>query len=126
KVRQPRMNAELREQAGHSSFEVAIVGAGPAGLAAAEALSGHGIKAVVIDEQPRAGGQILRQPPEKFRVAGWMTAPLYRKTKQLLDRTVPEPGAAWLFSTTVLGIVREQNGRFRLWIQNTGGCGSIT
>lgn len=42
---------------------VAIVGAGPAGLRAAELLVGAGLRPVLIDEGPRIGGQIYRQPP---------------------------------------------------------------
>lgn len=42
---------------------VAIVGAGPAGLRAAEALVAAGLRPVLVDEGPRVGGQIYRQPP---------------------------------------------------------------
>jgi len=42
---------------------VVIVGAGPAGVRAAETLVAAGLVPVVIDEAPRAGGQIYRQPP---------------------------------------------------------------
>lgn len=42
---------------------VAIVGAGPAGLRAAERLVAAGLRPVLIDEAPRVGGQIYRQPP---------------------------------------------------------------
>ncbi|MDQ0588749.1 FAD/NAD(P)-dependent oxidoreductase [Variovorax paradoxus] len=40
-----------------------IVGAGPAGVRAAQALVAHGLQPVVIDEASRAGGQIYRRPP---------------------------------------------------------------
>jgi hydrogen cyanide synthase HcnB len=43
-----------------------IVGAGPAGVRAAQTLVAHGARPVVIDEAPRWGGQIYRQPPEGF------------------------------------------------------------
>lgn len=43
-----------------------IVGAGPAGVRAAQALVAHGMRPVVIDEAPRWGGQIYRQPPLGF------------------------------------------------------------
>ncbi len=46
---------------------VVVVGAGPAGLRAAEVLVEAGVRPVVIDEQARAGGQIYRRPPEGFR-----------------------------------------------------------
>ena len=42
---------------------VAIVGAGPAGLRAAEVLVQAGLRPVLIDKAPRVGGQIYHQPP---------------------------------------------------------------
>ena len=41
-----------------------IVGAGPAGIRAAERLVAAGLRPLVIDEAARWGGQIYRQPPE--------------------------------------------------------------
>jgi NADPH-dependent 2,4-dienoyl-CoA reductase/sulfur reductase-like enzyme len=46
-----------------SMQRVVVVGAGPAGVRAAETLVAAGVVPVVIDEAPRAGGQIYRQPP---------------------------------------------------------------
>jgi NADPH-dependent 2,4-dienoyl-CoA reductase/sulfur reductase-like enzyme len=40
-----------------------IVGAGPAGMAAAVAAAQAGLRPLIIDENPQAGGQIYRQPP---------------------------------------------------------------
>lgn len=45
---------------------VVVVGAGPAGIRAAEVLAAGGITPTVIDEGARAGGQIYRRPPEGF------------------------------------------------------------
>ena len=45
---------------------VLIVGAGPAGMRAAETLATAGITPVVVDEGTRAGGQIYRRPPRGF------------------------------------------------------------
>jgi NADPH-dependent 2,4-dienoyl-CoA reductase/sulfur reductase-like enzyme len=39
-----------------------IVGAGPAGIRAAQALVAAGLRPTVVDEAPRCGGQIYRQP----------------------------------------------------------------
>ena len=47
---------------------ILIIGAGPAGLRAAEMLADAGCKPILIDEAPRIGGQIYRQPP---RVPGF-------------------------------------------------------
>lgn len=46
---------------------VIIVGAGPAGTRAAEALAAAGIRPIVIDEAPTSGGQIYRRQPAGFR-----------------------------------------------------------
>ena len=46
-----------------------IVGAGPAGVRAAQALVAQGLRPVILDEAPRAGGQIYRQPPPGFQRA---------------------------------------------------------
>lgn len=45
---------------------VVIVGAGPAGIRAAEALVAAGVRPVILDEGQRAGGQIYRRPPLGF------------------------------------------------------------
>ncbi|WP_394790545.1 FAD-dependent oxidoreductase [Rhodoferax sp.] len=44
-----------------------IVGAGPAGIRAAQTLAAHGVRAVLVDEAARAGGQIYRRPPAHFQ-----------------------------------------------------------
>jgi NADPH-dependent 2,4-dienoyl-CoA reductase/sulfur reductase-like enzyme len=42
------------------SYELAVIGAGPAGLAAATLAARHGVETVLFDEQPAPGGQIYR------------------------------------------------------------------
>lgn len=44
----------------HLRCDVAVVGAGPAGLSAAIAAAGQGARVVIIDAQPVAGGQVWR------------------------------------------------------------------
>ncbi|MDZ7759815.1 MAG: FAD-dependent oxidoreductase [Desulfovermiculus sp.] len=59
-------------------FQVAIVGIGPAGLAASQVLLRHGAHVLLIDENRRPGGQLLRrgggdssqQWPREVRTAG--------------------------------------------------------
>ncbi|KPY33469.1 NAD(P)/FAD-dependent oxidoreductase [Pseudomonas syringae] len=50
-----------------SDQTIAIVGAGPAGIRAAQTLLAHGIKACLIDEGLRGGGQIYRRQPDNFQ-----------------------------------------------------------
>ncbi|EJN02837.1 NAD(P)/FAD-dependent oxidoreductase [Herbaspirillum sp. YR522] len=44
-----------------------IVGAGPAGVRAAQTLVAYGLRPVVVDEAMRAGGQVYRRPPVGFQ-----------------------------------------------------------
>lgn len=44
-----------------------IVGAGPAGIRAAQTLVAHGVRPVLLDEAARAGGQIYRRSPANFQ-----------------------------------------------------------
>ena len=43
-----------------------IIGAGPAGVRAAETLVDAGLRPIVVDEGARDGGQIYRRQPEGF------------------------------------------------------------
>ncbi len=45
---------------------VVIVGAGPAGTRAAEAVADAGLRPIVVDERPKSGGQIYRRQPHEF------------------------------------------------------------
>lgn len=49
------------------TLQPVIVGAGPAGVRAAQTLVAHGVRPVVVDEASRAGGQIYRRPPTNFQ-----------------------------------------------------------
>lgn len=44
---------------------IVIVGAGPAGIRAAQTLVSAGLRPVLVDEAPRSGGQIYRRPPSR-------------------------------------------------------------
>ncbi len=55
------------------SYDLLIVGAGPAGLAAAAAASAFGASVLVVDENLEPGGQYYRSLPPSFRQeAPWM------------------------------------------------------
>src|ERR1017187_7773601 len=71
------------------SFDIVIVGAGPAGLAAACAAAESGKRVAVVDDTPWLGGQIWRGQQAKFSNAQareWIEK--FRKSgATLLDRT---------------------------------------
>lgn len=110
--------------------DVAIVGAGPSGLAAAAVLVEHGVRVAIIDEQSRAGGQILRQPPRSFTVQHWLPAKLYDRVKRALRAVEDRPEIDWRLQSTVLGITRPSayrvqpagGGVHEIWVQGPSGC----
>ncbi len=92
-----------------ASVDLAIVGAGPAGMAAAEAAVECGLSVAVVDEQFAAGGQILRQPPAQFRVKAWLPGKVYQRGKALLSRVADRPQINWFTQSTVAGIFERQD-----------------
>lgn len=113
-------------------FDIAIIGAGPAGLAAIETLRNFDLNVAVIDEQPRAGGQFLRQPPATFRVDNWLTKALYRRAKSTLRAVEQHPDVVWMPGTTVLGLQPTAGSSSRsagytdIWLQHETGHEVIT
>jgi NADPH-dependent 2,4-dienoyl-CoA reductase/sulfur reductase-like enzyme len=74
--------------------DVAIIGAGPAGIAAAVAAADRGASVVLLDSAPRPGGQIWRH-----RSAAELPAPAARWLQRLRHSTV-----TWIPSATVVGV----------------------
>ena len=50
-----------------SALRIVVVGSGPAGVRAAQALVQAGLRPTVVDEGRRDGGQIYRRQPEGFK-----------------------------------------------------------
>ena len=48
-------------------YQAIVLGMGPAGMAAAMELAGHGIKTAIMDQGQSPGGQVYRQPPREFK-----------------------------------------------------------
>jgi len=46
-----------------TEYDIVIVGAGPAGLSAAIAAAESGVRILILDNNPQAGGQIWRAGP---------------------------------------------------------------
>ncbi len=104
-----------------ADFDLVIVGAGPAGMAAVTMVSGRGLRVAVIDEQLRPGGQILRQPPAPFRVEGWLNGRAYRPLKAALRDFAAITDVEWLGGRSVIGLERKTSGGFRLTIAGPAG-----
>ncbi|HEY8352762.1 MAG TPA: FAD-dependent oxidoreductase [Sphingomonadales bacterium] len=107
-------------------YDIVIIGAGPAGLAALSELAGKGLEIAVMDEQPRAGGQIYRQPPADFRVKDWLPGQLYDAGKALLRRAEQAPGVHWHLETAALGFYEDAAGERVLWAATPEGVKSVS
>lgn len=92
-----------------------IIGAGPAGMRAAQALVAAGLRPVVLDEAPRAGGQIYRQPPpgfvrtsrERYGSEAGKADALHRMMQDLLPHIDYRPDTlAWHCESGLLDVVR--------------------
>ncbi len=99
------------------SADLVVIGAGPAGLAAATTASEHGLSVVLLDEQPAPGGQIYRniEDYDQSRL-GEVLGEDYRKGRLLADafrasaaeyrpgatvwRIDPDGSLAWTDGTT--------------------------
>ncbi len=81
--------------------EIAIVGAGPAGLSAALQASLTGARVTIIDEYHRSGGQYFKQPPAAFKLLDRSAMGRdYQAGQELLRRI--EQGSVQLLTDTLV------------------------
>lgn len=93
---------------------VVVVGAGPAGLAAASAALRAGARVTLLDAAERPGGQYHRTPPEEFAAAhperlhrGWRTFDRVRR------HVLTHPRCAWWPESAVWALERPDPGEER-------------
>ena len=98
--------------------DVAVIGVGPAGLAAATASASLGLSTIAFDESPSPGGAIYRAltttPVRRPEVLG----PDYWRGGNLV-RAFQAAGAEYLPATSVWAVARRDDGTFDLGV--TGG-----
>ena len=107
----------LQRQAAHDYYDVAIVGAGPAGLAAAVYASSEGLRCVIIERQA-PGGQAGRSP----KIENYLGFPAGISGGDLTQRAVAQ---ARRFGTEILsaqeGVAVEARGPYRVVRMKDGG-----
>lgn len=104
--------------------DVAVIGAGPAGLRAAQALAEAGLRPVLIDEQATPGGQIYRKPPAPLRALRSPQA-LYgrdwRRAQALDDMLKALTGRIDTRMETLVWNAQAHDTGFRLFLRNPDG-----
>jgi bacterioferritin-associated ferredoxin len=93
--------AELRER-----YDVAIVGAGPAGLAAASLCARAGLATVLLDDQPHPGGQSYRSVTAPSVPANTVLGDDYWRGGSLV-REARDSGAQHVAGANAWGLLRE-------------------
>ena len=77
----------------HVKLDIVIVGAGPAGLAAARSAAQSGAAVALVDDNPRAGGQIWRGGPQHST----------HQAKELWDELQQMTKVQWFMQSRVVG-----------------------
>ena len=96
-------------------YDLAVVGAGPAGLAAAALAPGYGIATVLFDEQHLPGGQIYRGVPASPFVQGSAVVDDYAAGTALIER-FRRSGATHVAGATVAGVAKTEAGDWELTV----------
>jgi NADPH-dependent 2,4-dienoyl-CoA reductase/sulfur reductase-like enzyme len=68
------------------THDLIVIGAGPAGMAAASTAASLGLKTVLLDEQPGAGGQIYQNVTRADASVAALLGPDYRRGRTLADQ----------------------------------------
>jgi thioredoxin reductase/bacterioferritin-associated ferredoxin len=89
------------------SYDVAVVGAGPAGLAAATACANAGLATVLFDEHTTAGGQIYRAITETPVQTKSVLGERYWQGSTLIDALYAS-GAQYVAGATVWSVTRDR------------------
>ena len=89
------------------AYDLAIIGAGPAGLAAASACAKAGIATVLFDEQASVGGQIYRGITETPLADKHVLGPSYWKGEALVEQ-FRASGAQYMPGATVWSVSRDR------------------
>jgi D-hydroxyproline dehydrogenase subunit alpha len=89
---------------------VAVIGAGPAGLAAAQAVAADGGSALVVDRASRPGGQIGRQPE---------TGEWHGRLAELLTAIGADHRVTTMTETSVVAVLQVDGG-FQLVLERAG------
>jgi NADPH-dependent 2,4-dienoyl-CoA reductase/sulfur reductase-like enzyme len=108
-----------------SQADIMVVGAGPAGMAAALEAQRHGLNAVLVDENAGVGGQIYRGIERTSAQTRTVLGPDYTKGKELADAFL-RSGIVCLRETTVWNVERKGNEGFIVALSKDGHSQTIT
>jgi NADPH-dependent 2,4-dienoyl-CoA reductase/sulfur reductase-like enzyme len=88
------------------THDLIVIGAGPAGISAALTAASLGLKTVLLDEQPRAGGQIYRNVMAATPKIGGLLGPDYTYGRTMVER-LKHSGVDVRHATVVWDVARD-------------------
>ncbi len=91
----------------YAHCDVLVIGAGPAGLAAALAVSAHGARVILCDEQAELGGSLLAEPPASIDgapAADWLRTTLATLGQQTALTLLPRTTAFGWYPDNMIGL----------------------
>ncbi|MEI8222725.1 MAG: FAD-dependent oxidoreductase [Actinomycetes bacterium] len=95
---------------------IAIIGAGPAGLAAAVTVAKKGEKVILIDSSTRLGGQYWRHLPSNWNQK---RLPYFAEAQELFDQVLSSPLITW-YSNAHVWQAEKKNKIFYLYVLKNG------
>lgn len=91
------------------NYDLIVIGAGPAGMSAAALAAEAGLSVLLLDENPRAGGQIYRDLDQNAHRRDWL-GPDYRAGQTLIEG-IKDPRITCQFGASVWRVDADQDGR---------------
>jgi len=104
---QPPVECEFEFEEGRVDADLVIVGGGPAGLSAAITAAKLGVDVLLVDENPKIGGQLIKQTHKFFGAKSNYAGVRGFEIANILLRELEEEKIKSLSSTSVLGIFEE-------------------
>jgi thioredoxin reductase len=97
-------------------YDLAIVGGGPGGMAAAATAADHGLRVAVLDEQEIPGGQIYRRPFAEGLFPADRFGRDYQEAGPALRAIAMREGVTWIGGASVFGLQQRGEAAFAvLW-----------
>ena len=99
----PPITTEIEVEEEKLDTDLVVVGGGPAGLSAAIAAANLGVDVYLVDENPRAGGQLIKQTHKFFGSKDNYAGVRGVEIAKILLRELKKSSVKWVLNASVIG-----------------------